>query len=267
MQIGVVDDCSTKVDVASMVKGIAGERVDYTSNPDNLGLAGCWNACVAGARGTWVHLLHQDDYVLPDFYDRLEKAAESQPEVGLIASRSLFVDEQGIIQNVTPRLRDLEHGSHSVADFFYTNPLQCPGVVVRRDVYAKVGGFRKDLRYTLDCEMWARVIGECGGVVVPDVLAAYRNSSGNESSELWRSAETLQDFKRLNAIFEERYPNFDADHAESDVFNRALAYADAFSRAGDQKAAQANLRYWRKNAPLKRQLKRSIGSSIRKVLG
>jgi GT2 family glycosyltransferase len=271
MHIEVVDDCSTKVDVASMVKDIAGERVGYFQNPTNLGLAGCWNACIARARGVWVHILHQDDYILPGFYQRLEKAAQSRPEVGLIASRSLFVDEQGIIQNVTPRLRNLEHGGHAVDDFFYTspyaNPIQCPGVVVRREVYAILGGFRSDLKYTLDCEMWARVIGICGGVVVPDVMASYRNSSGNESSNLWRTAEALRDFTRLNGIFAERYPDFDADHAKSDLCDRALISANEFSKMGDKKAAQANLRYWRQNAPVKRQLIRFMSNTVRKLIG
>ena len=271
MQIEVVDDCSTKIDVASMVKDIAGKRVTYFRNQENLGLAGCWNACTARAEGIWVHILHQDDLVLPGFFECLEHVAQSHPEVGLIASRSFFVDDQGIIENVTPRLPNLESGGHAVDDFFYTspwaNPLQCPGVVVRRDVYAKLGGFRSDLKYTLDCEMWARIIGICGGVVVPDVMAAYRNSSGNQSARLLRTGETLLDLAKLNEIFSGRYPNFSADHARSDLCERALIQAKEFSTMGDKEAAQANLRYWRTNAPIKRQLSRSISNMVRKLIG
>ena len=32
------------------------------------GLAGIWNRCIERARGEWVHILHQDDIVLPGFY-------------------------------------------------------------------------------------------------------------------------------------------------------------------------------------------------------
>ena len=92
MEIEVVDDCSTKVDVASMVKDIAGERVAYFRNHDDLGLAGCWDTCIARAKGALVHMLHQDDYVLPGFYNRLDTAAQSHPEIGLLASRSFLVD-------------------------------------------------------------------------------------------------------------------------------------------------------------------------------
>ena len=152
MQIEVVDDCSTKVDVASMVKGVAGERVTYSRNQKNLGLAGCWNACIARARGVWVHILHQDDFVLPGFYKRLEDAAQSHPEAGLLASRSFYVDDQGIIQGVTFRLRNLEKGGHAVNDFYSFNPINAPEWLCAEIFMPGLVDFEKDLKYALDWE-------------------------------------------------------------------------------------------------------------------
>ena len=59
MQIEVVDDCSPDVDVAALVKNIAGERIVFSRNSKNLGLAGNWNGCVDRSNGVWVHILHQ----------------------------------------------------------------------------------------------------------------------------------------------------------------------------------------------------------------
>src|SRR4051794_29434054 len=73
MQIEVVDDCSPEVDVAALVKRIAGEQVAFSRNDRNLGLARGWNSCVSRSRGDWVHILHQDDYVLPGFYQLHEE--------------------------------------------------------------------------------------------------------------------------------------------------------------------------------------------------
>ena len=61
MQIEVVDDCSPSVDVRKMVESIAGTRIAVSKTSKNLGLAGCWNACVERSRGEWVHILHQDE--------------------------------------------------------------------------------------------------------------------------------------------------------------------------------------------------------------
>ena len=267
MQIEVVDDCSTKVDVASMVNGIAGERVGYFQNPTNLGLAGCWNACIVRAKGVWVHILHQDDEVMPGFYERLKQAAVAYPEATLIATRAFVVNGQGIIDFVTPRHPRLERFGHEVVDLFYGAPFQCPGVVVRREFYEAHGGFRTDLCYTLDCEMWARAISLGGGILLPDVLAVYRTSEGNESERMLRSAEAWEDTARLSKIFAEQYPEFDIESVSQHISRQALAHAEGFARKGDREAAQANLRYWQKHTPLSRRFRRAVSISLRRLLG
>ncbi len=265
MQIEVVDDCSPKVDVAALVESIAGERVKVSRTRNNLGLAGCWNTCIERSHGQWVHILHQDDFILPEFYNTLAHAAELHPEVSLLATRSFFVDEEGVIQGVTPRLRNLENGGRTVAGFFYTSPFQCPGVVVKRFFYATCGGFRSDLTFVLDCEMWARVVGSHGGLVTPEVLSCYRQSDVNATGRLRRTAEGLRDIGRLNELFAERYPGFDVKKAKQRVFDAALNQARYFSDKGDIEAVKANMYYWKKNAPASLRLRRFAGKIARSI--
>jgi glycosyltransferase involved in cell wall biosynthesis len=248
MEIVVVDDCSSAVDVEAMVRLFAGDRLICTKTPQNLGLAGCWNASIELARGRWVHILHQDDYILPGFYERLRQVAQSHPGIGLIAARSFFVNEEGIIDRVTRRVPTLEPGSRRVNDFLYNAPVQCPGVVVRRDCYEAHGGFRSDLVYALDVEMWARITGLCGGVIVPDVLACYRESSGNQTSFLKRSAETLKDIERLQNLYKQRYSEFDAKWAKHVLLDLALRQAGLFKKFNDPMAATASIDFWKKRA-------------------
>lgn len=266
MEIVVVDDCSTAVDVKAMVRPLAGDRVICTMTPQNLGLSGCWNASIEQARGKWIHILHQDDYVLPGFYERLGQVARSHPEVGLIASRSFFVNEEGVIDRVTRRVPALEEGGRRVNDFLYNAPIQCPGVVVRRDCYEAHGGFRSDLVYALDVEMWARITGLCGGAITPEVLSCYRESSGNQTSLLWRSAETVKDIERLQNLFKERYPEFDAKWANGVLLDLALRQAGLFRKLNDPEAARASIDFWKKHAPTHLRIQYSVKSALRKVL-
>jgi hypothetical protein len=265
MQIEVVDDYSTKVDVASMVKGIAGERVGYFQNPKNLGLAGCWNACAARARGVWVHILHQDDYVLSGFYNRLEKEARTHPEVSLIATRSFGVDSEGSIESMTPRLAGLEMGSTAVDAFFYSNPLRCPGIAVKRGFYEEHGGFRDDLRFTLDWEMWVRAISRSGGVVTSEILSAHRRAPGNETERFLRSATSLPDIERVQMVIAATHPELDLKKAHVLRCTEALFMARSFAQAGDQAAVTANLRYWRTNASLRQRARHFVASLIRRA--
>jgi len=245
----VVDDGSPEGNVEALVKSIAGTRVQVSRTPQNLGLAGCWNTCLERARGQWVHLLHHDDYVLPGFYERLKSVAGQHPETALVASRCFIVDAQGVIQGVSPRVPGLENGGRAVENFFYANPLQCPGVVMRRTFYETQGGFRPDLRYVLDLEMWARAVGLAGGVVLPDVLACFRAAQGQATSRLERSGESLRDVARLIQIHAERYPTFDRRRSLRQLCEKTLEQARRFSKAGDAEAAQANWQFWNNHLP------------------
>ena len=266
MQIEVVDDASPDVDVAALVRTIAGERVAFSATPKNLGLAGCWNTCIERARGEWVHILHQDDYVLPGFYSRLSAAAANHPEVGLLGSRCFFVDAQGISSGLTARVMELEAGGKSVESFFYAAPLQCPGVVVRRRVYEQVGGFRQDLIFTLDNEMWVRVISSAGGLVLPEILACYRVSGSNETSRLHRTAASLRDLDRMYQIFAGRYPAFDPEKARSQQSANGWQFAERYEALNDHEAARANWDYWRQITPFKLRLRHYLGRLVRKII-
>jgi glycosyltransferase involved in cell wall biosynthesis len=264
MQIEVVDDCSPEVDVQGMVKSIAGKRIAFSRTPRNLGLAGCWNTCLERSRGQWVHILHQDDYVLPGFYQMLAKKAECHPEANLLATRSFFVDNEGIISTITERVIELEAGGHCVDRFFYHTPIQCPGVMVKRAFYESSGGFLPSLVSGLDCEMWVRVIGLGGGVVTPETLACYRSYPGNETGRLARTAQILYDTVEMNRLFAQRYPAFDTGKARQRVLNVALGLIDHFTLTGDAQAVKKNLDFWKANAPLKIRLRRWVGRLVRK---
>jgi len=95
MQIEVVDDCSPEVDLAALVKAIAGERVQLSRTERNLGLAGCWNACIERSRGEWVHILHQDDWVLPGFYARFESLSKTVQGIDAAFARYIHADADG----------------------------------------------------------------------------------------------------------------------------------------------------------------------------
>src|SRR5260370_12390187 len=76
MQIEVVDDCSADHTGAEVARRVGAGWVTFHGEAQNRGLANTWNRCIERARGNWVHILHQDDFVLPGFYDLLRKGAQ-----------------------------------------------------------------------------------------------------------------------------------------------------------------------------------------------
>lgn len=240
MEITVVDNASPDGDVEGLVRAIGGERVAYVRNATNLGMARGWNECIRRARGRWVHLLHHDDYILPGFYERLEAAAGRHPEVSLMAVRARYIKGCGATICDAERLVELEQGGRDVAAFFYTTPLQCPGVVITKAFYEAHGGFRTDMTFVLDCEMWTRAISTGGGLVLPEVLCAYRINEANESSRLARTAADLIDYEKLHQLFTERHPGFEPARARRLIIDRARKRLADYQAAGDREAVAAH---------------------------
>ena len=193
MQVAVVDDRSPTVDVDALVDRLAPGRVEVYKNPENLGLAGNWNAAIRHARGHWVHLLHQDDLVLPGFYDRLARA-DGDDEVGMAFCQTAAFESEGEWMYISILER---HGAGPIDNWrrkiLRGQRLFCPAAVVRRSIYESVGGFRPDLKFVLDWEMWARIAGVRSAWFEPSVLVCYRVHEQSETSRLRKAGLDIID--------------------------------------------------------------------------
>ena len=213
MQIQVVDDHSTAADVEALVHAIGKGRVEFYRQPQNRGLVPNFNACLARSRGRWVHLLHEDDFVLPGFYGTLRHGVQAEPAVGAAFCRWNVISGQGTETYCQQPLRP-EAGI--MADFvehiFNENVVQMVAMVVCRAVYEKHGGFSPDFGYVVDWEMWARIGARGLGVwYEPQVLATYRRHVQSATIRLMRSgADTAAEWK-LTEFLAGRLPVGPAD--------------------------------------------------------
>ncbi len=194
MQIEVVDDCSTQEDIETFVREIGKGRVSFYRNPQNLGLLGNWDNCIRRARGHWVHLLHQDDFVLPGFYQTMKAGLETQPTVGAGLCRHAFIDEDSHWTHLSPIERRtpgiLENWIEQIA---VTQRVQFPAIVVKREVYEKLGGFCPEAASAADWEMWKRIVAHYPIWYEPKILACFRRHSDSTSSGLIRRGENIAD--------------------------------------------------------------------------
>jgi glycosyltransferase involved in cell wall biosynthesis len=197
MQIEVVDDCSTEDDPEPVLKrlGVLG-RVRFSRLSQHVPLSAAFNSCIERATGRWVHILHSDDLVLPRFYRTLREAVETHPEVGAAFSRPICIDDQGhwisIGELVAPRAGILQD---CLRRLILSDVVSCPAIVVKREVYEKVGGFNENLYYALDWEMWKRIAASFEFWHEPQPLACARNHALSESSRLSRLGVTLSDVR------------------------------------------------------------------------
>ncbi|MDJ0555658.1 MAG: glycosyltransferase [Microcoleaceae cyanobacterium MO_207.B10] len=207
MQIEVVDDCSTQVDVGEVVKKIGQGRISYYRQPQNLGLIANWNDCIKRASGQWVHILHQDDLVLPEFYSRLRSLLENNAQVGAAFCRHYYIDENDNQKMLSPLERETPGIiSNWLEKIAVMQRIQCASIVVKRQVYEEIGGFSPDANSAADWEMWKRIAAYYQVSYEPQTLACYRWHSKSESSRLIKFGGNIADTRKAIEISESYLP-------------------------------------------------------------
>jgi GT2 family glycosyltransferase len=207
MEIQIVDDCSTAVDVEGLVKQLGSGLVTVIREEQNQGTPGIFNSCIRRANGYLIHILHSDDYVLPGFYDHLQAGFESDPAVGAAFCRHAYID-----QNDTwlyPSGEELQEPG-VIADFLnrmaYHCLIQPVSIAVRRSVYEELGGYNLKLFHSADWEMWARIASRFKVWFDPKFLACYRKHDSSHTSKLLSSGANIANTREAIDIIESYLP-------------------------------------------------------------
>jgi glycosyltransferase involved in cell wall biosynthesis len=221
VQIEVIDDCSTRDDPAQVVAACGDPRVTYYRHPENVGPQANFTACIARARGEWVHILHGDDLVMPNFYATLRRAAESTPRIGAAFCRTINIDGEGVwIDLSEPEGKVAGVVFDLLARLAVCNVIMFPSIAVKRSTYEAVGGFHPALFHSADWDMWKRVALRVPVWYEPAALAMYRQHPQSDTSTLMRTGANIADARHAIAIAREYLPALERD----DLTRRARLY-------------------------------------------
>jgi glycosyltransferase involved in cell wall biosynthesis len=208
MQIEVIDDGSPDDASRRIVDEVGGGRVAHFRKPQNEGLVANFNTCIERATGHYVHILHDDDAVLPGFYQTFGRALDSHPEVGAGYGRYVVIDASerwNLLSDLdAPTSGPLPNPPLALA---CRNRVRTPSVVVRRSLYERVGGFNPRLSHTADWEMWVRLAVNTSIWYEVQPLALYRSHSSSDTSRLVQTGENIRELRRCAAVFEEYLPS------------------------------------------------------------
>jgi glycosyltransferase involved in cell wall biosynthesis len=197
MQIEVVDDYSTDTNVEELVFNISKGRAQYFRQEKNVGSLLNFATCLNRSRGHLVHLLHGDDKIKKGFYAKIESLFSSYPDAGAAFSRFAYIDSngkfmhnhdaeeqpEGVLKNWLPVLCERQR-------------IQYAGMVVKREVYEKLGGFY-GVEYGEDWEMWMRIAANYPIAYSPEVLAEYRMHQQSISGKAFLTGQNMNDLNRV----------------------------------------------------------------------
>ncbi len=156
--------------------------IRYYRFPETVTLQNNWNTAVSLCRGQWIHLLHHDDYVLPDFYARFKASLETCPEsVGAAFTGYQIINEERQITHTEQY--NLKNYRGIVQDWIQqigvVNTTSPPSLVIKRAAYEKLGGYKLDILYTCDWELYKRIASVYDWWYEPGILAHYRQQANS----------------------------------------------------------------------------------------
>lgn len=195
VEIIVSDDNSTDNTsqiIQSLKQHIAVKYSVY--DHENLGIADNCNFCIQKAKGKYIKFLFQDDILLPNCITELVALAESYNDIGLVFSPrdiffatgddtdtnliAIYQDFQNIHQ-AWSTLKPIQPGQDLLKDpNLLSHPINKIGepttVLIRRQVFDKVGGFDPNLNQLVDLEMWLRIMKYYQIGFVNNTLSQFR---------------------------------------------------------------------------------------------
>lgn len=197
MQIEVVDNYSTEADIEVIAREIGHNRISFYRQPYNVGIAINWNTCIQRANGYWVHILHDDDLVLPGFYNYLGEGIERESSIGAAFCRHAFIDEKGEPTWMSSLERTTAGILYNWLERIAVEELiQASAIVVKRSTYEKLGGFYPELSYALDWDMYKRIAVHYTFWYEPKILACYRQHPLSITSCLIRSGADVAETRK-----------------------------------------------------------------------
>jgi glycosyltransferase involved in cell wall biosynthesis len=226
VEVFVCDDGRMR-ETREVVGRFRGEGFRYHPNPVTLGAVANWNQCLRLARGKFVMVLHEDDILYPWYLQTvLPRLEDGAAAVCMRTSRG----------RVPPIVRRPQAGVEAAAYppkyFLKSSMSPFPGVLVRRDVALRLGGFDERWGPIADYEFWYR-LGCAGRIeVIGAVGAFYRVAPGQWTERIWGRMLRLTHLLRLK-IAREQFP----DHPRASrwmarffTYRNARCYRERFGR-------------------------------------
>lgn len=192
--------------VEQLCRSVDDARFRYERNPHNLGMVGNWNRCLREARGRWVVILHDDDWLEPDFVRQCLDLIDANSSLRLVGCTG-FIEYEGEVPSRSGGL-SAPRSPQRITPFHFLlgNPFLVSGVMMDRQMALNFGGFDTSLFPTMDSDYWLRFCEAAPGARLAAPLVHYfvgRNVSLQPSVLV---GYIVNDFKQRRAILEAHHP-------------------------------------------------------------
>jgi len=235
-----------------VVKALASQdsRIHYHCNPENVGAQDNFILGLSQADTPFVHLISDDDFLLPNFFTQAVAALQNNPDAAFFSGGMLSTDPDGEVRGLLCYGADTERVYSPPALFKLLAPYTrtWTSALFRRASLDALGGLKKETGYSFSIELILRSATRFPAILSDTPYAVFTvhpgSSSVAEASEAFESLLNLAFYDSLilaidRALKDEIITNIDA--AEMTEMLRKVMERNLFHGAFGVLARRGNL--------------------------
>lgn len=175
-EIIVVDDGSTD-NTKEIINSLKNKKIRYFFQ-ENKGRSRARNRAIKLARGQYLSFLDSDDIFLPGKLTKQAKCLDKHSEIGMVYASALTMDESSHKLN-KKYLATSSGFIYKEVAFVFPLIIILPAVMIRGEVFKKVGNFDPKMDRFEDSDMWRRIAQKYQILAIREPLCQIRHHWGN----------------------------------------------------------------------------------------
>ncbi|MEX1188544.1 MAG: glycosyltransferase family 2 protein [Bacteroidia bacterium] len=181
--------------------------IQYFKNSPSKGSPGNWNNAISKAQGTWIKLMHHDDWFeFPHSLKHFVEAATAHPNRKFFFSGSWIFDTRNGDKFIyTPVKHRIDNIEERPAELFHANVIGAPtATFIHREV---IELYDENLIWLVDIEYYSRLIVKYGVVKIEEALVSTSAGQPEQlTSSLLNNKEV--ELKEFFYCYEKLFPIF-----------------------------------------------------------
>ena len=178
----IIDDGSRDSTREKLVSYLDDRRIQYHFQ-ENQGQSLARNLALQYAQGELICFLDSDDLWVPDKLERQVALMEAHPEVDVLHSDEIMIDEQG---RELSRKNMRRYSGRIARQMLVDNSVSINTVMARRECFDTMGGFSGRYGVADDYDIWLRFSARFTFLYVPEYWGYYRVMADQISSDKQR---------------------------------------------------------------------------------